>query len=260
MNQRRPVVVGNWKMNLSLTEAIELARALIDQGQEATEHETSTEVGIAPSTPYLSSVIQHVEGSGVGVAAQHMSQHLSGAFTGESSPSQLADIGCRYVILGHSERRQYYFETDENVSLAARVAHDTGLTPILCVGETLVERQSEKTLEVVLRQVKAAFSLLSPEEAARSICAYEPVWAIGTGLTATPEQAQEVHKSIREYLKELYSEQVADRVRLQYGGSVKPENALGLMSQPDIDGALVGGASLNAESFIAIINIAATAC
>ena len=258
MKQRRPVVVGNWKMNLSLTEAIELARALLDQSASSADHTSSVEIGIAPSPPYLYPVIQQVEGSSIGVAAQHMSHHQSGAFTGESAPSQLNDIGCRYVILGHSERRQYYNETDEKVSLAARAAHDADLTPILCVGESLTEREAGETLEVVLRQVKAAFSQLSAEEAASTICAYEPVWAIGTGLTATPEQAQEVHHSIRKYLTELYSEQVADRVRLQYGGSVKPGNALGLMSQPDIDGALVGGASLSADSFLAIINATAT--
>jgi triosephosphate isomerase (TIM) len=256
--KRRPVVVGNWKMNLSLTEATELARGLLERLASLGEGESSAEVGIAPSTPFLSAVINCVEGSDLGVSAQHMSHHRSGAFTGESAPSQLADIGCRYIILGHSERRQYYGETNESVSLAARAAHDVGLTPILCVGETLSQRDDGETLAVVLKQVEEAFKLLSAEEAAHTICAYEPVWAIGTGRTATPEQAQDVHYAIRQHLKELYSEQVADRVRLQYGGSVKPGNATGLMSQADIDGALVGGASLDVDSFQTIIHIAST--
>ena len=256
MKKRQAVVVGNWKMNLSLTEATELASALLEQSEKSVE-ERIVEVGVAPSTPYLSKIISILDGSDIGVAAQHMSHHRSGAFTGESAASQLADIGCRYVLLGHSERRQYYSETDENVALAARAAHDLGLTPIVCVGETLEQRDQGNTLAVVLHQVKEGLSKLSPNEVMNSILAYEPVWAIGTGRTATPAQAQEVHEAIREYIAQLYSEQVADCVRLQYGGSVKPENAEGLMAQADIDGALVGGASLKALSFQAIINAAA---
>lgn len=255
-SSRTPIIVGNWKMNLSLTEAVELARSVVAQLNNVSQAGLA-EVGIAPSPPFLGAVIEATRGSAVGVSAQHMSHQRSGAYTGESSASQLTDIGCRYVILGHSERRQYYAETDAQVGLAARAAHDADLTPILCVGETLAERESGETLAVVLRQVKSALEHLSAEEAARSVCAYEPVWAIGTGRTATPEQAQEVHKAIRDYIAELYSEQVASRVRLQYGGSVKPENAVGLMAQEDIDGALVGGASLKADSFQAIITAAA---
>jgi triosephosphate isomerase (TIM) len=256
--KRRPVVVGNWKMNLSLTEATELARSLLTHEGTPTPKEGVVEVGVAPSTPFLGAVIAVLEGSEIDVSAQHMSHHRSGAHTGESAPNQLADLGCRYVILGHSERRQLYHETDQQVSLAARAAHDVGLIPILCIGETLDQRDQGDTLNVVLKQLSAAFSQLTADEAIRSICAYEPVWAIGTGRTATPAQAQEVHSAIRQHLSELYGEQVADRVRLQYGGSVKPTNAEGLMSQPDIDGALIGGASLNAVSFQAIINIAST--
>ena len=256
--QRTPIIVGNWKMNLSLTEAGELARAVVTGLTELEQAENSrVEVGVAPSPPFLGAIIEATRGSAVGVSAQHMSHHRSGAYTGESSSSQLADIGCRYVILGHSERRQYYGETSEQVGIAARAAHDASLTPILCVGETLAERDAGETLNVVLAQVTGAFQPLSAEEATRSVCAYEPVWAIGTGRTATPEQAQEVHRAIRDHLAELYSEQVASRVRLQYGGSVKPGNAEGLMAQEDIDGALVGGASLTAISFQAIINVAA---
>ena len=246
-------MVGNWKMNLSLTDASTLAQALV----ESVGSETSVEVGVAPSPPYLGAILSIAQNSPIGVAAQHMSPHASGAYTGESSARQIADVGCRYVIIGHSERRQLFNTTDEEVKLSARAAHDAGLTPILCVGETLEQREAGDTLSVTLGQVKAAFELLSADEAVGSICAYEPVWAIGTGRTATREQAQEVHAAIRAQLTELYGESVADRVRLQYGGSVKPENAEGLMAQADIDGALVGGASLKALSFQAIINAAA---
>lgn len=243
-------------MNLSLTEASELGRGLVEKLSQYPEIEV--EVGVAPSTPYLGLVIEKTRGSAIGVAAQHMSHHLSGAYTGESSVGQLSDLGCRYVILGHSERRQLFAATDEHVAQAARLAMDAGLTPIICVGETLEQREAGETLSVVLSQVSAGFSKLNEDEASRAVCAYEPVWAIGTGRVATPEQAQEVHHAIRRHLAELYREQVADRVRLQYGGSVKPENAEGLMAQEDIDGALVGGASLNADSFHAIITAAST--
>ena len=251
--KRKPVVVGNWKMNLTLSEATSLAHELSELLEEVAE--SKVEVGFAPSTPYLSVIAAICDESPIGISAQHMSAHLSGAHTGESSAQQLLDVGCQYVILGHSERRQTYGESDEQIAKCARVAHDTGLTPILCVGETLEQREADQTLEVVLRQVSSAFSQLSADEAVKSICAYEPVWAIGTGRTASPQQAQEVHAAIRKHLAELYSEAIADSVRLQYGGSVKPENAEGLMSQPDIDGALVGGASLKVNSFNSIVQI-----
>lgn len=253
--RRTPIVIGNWKMNLSLTDAAELSRAIMETLSEGLPA-SAVEVGVAPSPPYLGLVTDVLSGSEVGVGAQHMSHHISGAYTGESSAGQLADIGCRYALLGHSERRQHFGATDEHVAEAARLAHDSGLTPVICVGETLTQRDAGETLSVVLNQVSVAFSKLSPEEASHSICAYEPVWAIGTGRVATPEQAQEVHAAIRNQLAELFSEQVAEKVRLQYGGSVKPENAEGLMAQKDIDGALVGGASLNASSFHAIIQAA----
>ena len=251
--KRKPVVVGNWKMNLTLPEASSLAYELSELLEEVAE--SKVEVGFAPSTPFLSVMAAICDESPIGISAQHMSSHLSGAHTGESSAQQLIDVGCDYVILGHSERRHTYGETDEQIANCARIAHDLGLTPILCVGETLEQRESNQTLEVVLKQVSSAFSQLTPEEASQSICAYEPVWAIGTGRTASPQQAQEVHAEIRKHLVELFSEEVADSVRLQYGGSVKPENAEGLMSQPDIDGALVGGASLKVNSFNSIVQI-----
>lgn len=246
--QRTPVVVGNWKMNLSLEEAIILAKEI------AAGIPLGVEVGVAPSTPYLFAVAQSVHGSRLGISAQHMYHQAQGAFTGESSPAQLADLGCRYIIIGHSERRQLFNETNQDVSQKARAAHDHDLTPILCVGETLSEREAGQTLSRVLSQVDAAFSELSASEAIASICAYEPVWAIGTGRTATPDQAQEVHRAIRERLAHRFSPEVAEQIRLQYGGSVKPANAKSLMSQADIDGALVGGASLTAPSFLNILS------
>ncbi len=250
---RKPIVVGNWKMNLSLSEATGLAYELSEQLEDIAG--VDIDVGIAPSTPFLSIIAAICDESAIGISAQHMSAHLSGAHTGESSVQQLLDVGCQYVILGHSERRHVYGESDEQIAQCARLAHDLGLIPILCVGETLQQREANQTLDVVLKQVSSAFSQLTADEASRSICAYEPVWAIGTGHTASPEQAQEVHAAIRKHLSELYSVAIADSVRLQYGGSVKPENAEGLMSQPDIDGALVGGASLKVNSFNSIVQI-----
>lgn len=245
---RTPVIVGNWKMNLSLDEAQTLAREL------ANGLPNGIEAGVAPSAPYLGAVASVLKGTALGLSAQNMHWETKGAYTGECSPLQLVEIGCRYVILGHSERRQFFGETDENVGKKARSAHDYGLTPILCVGETLEEREAGLTLQRVLTQVDAAFSPLSSEEAIASICAYEPVWAIGTGRTATPAQAQDVHFAIRTRLSELFSPEVAQQIRLQYGGSVKPANAAALLSEPDIDGALVGGASLKSESFLSILS------
>jgi triosephosphate isomerase (TIM) len=243
------VIVGNWKMNLGLSEATALARE-IAQGAPRT-----VEVGIAPSAPYLSAVGLALAGSSVGLSAQNMHSEVKGAFTGECSPAQLTEVGCRYVILGHSERRQLFHETDEGVSRKARSAHDHDLTPIICVGETLAERESGQTLYRVLKQVDIALSDLSLEEVQSSILAYEPVWAIGTGKTASPAQAQDVHAAIRQRIAQRFSQTVADRVRLQYGGSVKPSNAKDLMGEPDIDGALIGGASLSAHSLLDIISI-----
>jgi triosephosphate isomerase len=250
MSARTPIIVGNWKMNLSLDEAVTLAGAIV------TSAPAGVEVGVAPSAPYLGAISQAVQGSRVGLAGQEMHWETQGAFTGESSPAQLTDVGCRYVIIGHSERRQLFGETDEGVAKKARAAHDHQLTPILCIGETLSERESGQTLQVVTRQLDMALSALSPSEVANSVIAYEPVWAIGTGKTATPTQAQEVHRALRERISTLVSQEVANSVRLQYGGSVKPSNVADLMSQEDIDGALVGGASLKADSFIALLNSA----
>ena len=246
---RKSVIVGNWKMNLSLSDAVALAKAVADVAP------SQVDVGVAPSPVYIPAVAEALRGSAVGLSAQNMCAEPKGAFTGESSPTQLLEFGCSYVILGHSERRQLFSETDEAVANKARAAHDHGLTPILCVGETLEERESGRTLQVVLRQVEIAFSKLSATEAVKSVCAYEPVWAIGTGKTATPAQAQEVHRAIREALVRCYDESTANQIRIQYGGSVKSSNAAELIAMHDIDGCLVGGASLHAESFVEIIRI-----
>ena len=191
--------------------------------------------------------------SNIGLGAQNVFWEDSGAFTGEISAPLLKEIGVQYVIIGHSERRQYFGETDETVNKKIKAVLAHGLTPIVCVGEVLKERESDQTFDVIQRQCEGAFSGLTAGEMEKIIIAYEPVWAIGTGKTATPAQAQDVHKFIRGLLAELYDEDVAQTVRIQYGGSVKPENSAELMSQPDIDGALVGGASLKADSFIGII-------
>jgi triosephosphate isomerase len=191
--------------------------------------------------------------SNIGLGAQNVFWEDSGAFTGEISAPILKDIGVQYVIIGHSERRQYFGETDETVNKRIKAALKHDLTPIVCVGEVLKERESNKTFDVIKKQCEGAFAGLTSEQMEKLIIAYEPVWAIGTGKTATPAQAQEVHQFIRKLLTKLYGDNVAQTVRIQYGGSVKPENSAELMSQPDIDGALVGGASLKAESFIGII-------
>jgi triosephosphate isomerase len=231
-------------------EAARLA-ADVRRGLEAAP--VAADVVIAPPFTALAAAAQALAGSPIALCAQNMHWEREGAFTGEVSPPMLLDAGCTLVILGHSERRQLFGETDEGVSRKGRAAVDHGLTPILCVGETLAERESDRTMEVVERQVERALRALTPDEAGRVIVAYEPVWAIGTGRVATPEQAQEVHRFIRRQVSGSHGEPVAAALRILYGGSVKPDNAAGLMAQPDIDGALVGGASLKAESFLRIV-------
>ncbi len=247
---RRPIIAGNWKMNLSLDESLELASAVRDRCNRFRD----VDVVISPAAMALPLVARRLEGSGIGLAAQNCHWEPKGAFTGELAPSQLASAGCTHVIVGHSERRQYFGETNENVGLKARSLHDSALIPIICVGELLEHRESNQTMAIVSAQVTAAIAHLSAEELAQSVIAYEPVWAIGTGRTATPEQAQEVHGEIRALVARQAGEATADAVRIQYGGSVKPENIRTLMSQTDIDGALVGGASLKAESFAQIVS------
>lgn len=251
-NHRRPVVAGNWKLNKTLAEACQTARDL--KGRLAAARDC--DVIIAPVFTALSQVREALEASGIGLCAQDVFAQDQGAFTGEVSAPLLKDVGCKYCIVGHSERRHLFGETDDMVQakVSALLGHE--LIPILCVGETLEQREAGQTLEVVLAQVSAGVGSLSAQEVSGLLIAYEPVWAIGTGRTASPEDAQEVHLAIREKLDESHGSQVARGIRILYGGSVKPANAAELMSQPDIDGALVGGASLSAESFAAIVHAA----
>ena len=246
---RLAFMAGNWKMNKTISEAIDLVRQL----KPLVSGVKGVEVAVAPPFTALHAVRQELDGSSIRLAAQNVFWEGKGAFTGEISPLMLVDVGCRYVIVGHSERRQFFFETDETVNrrIKALVSHD--LMPIFCVGETLGEREKGKTFGVVKTQIEGGLKGLGEQEVRSIVVAYEPVWAIGTGRTATPAQAQEVHRFIREQLMGLYSREVADAVRIQYGGSVTPENIKGLVSQEDIDGALVGGASLKAESFSQIV-------
>jgi triosephosphate isomerase len=246
---RKKFVCGNWKMHKTAPEARALARE-VRAGVEPLG--ASVDVAVAPPYTGLAAVAAELAGSSVGLAAQNLHWEVQGAFTGEVSAPMLADAGCRFVLVGHSERRQLFGETDESVRRKARAALAAGLHPIICVGETLPEREAGRTLDVVGRQLRAALQGLEAGDVGRLTMAYEPVWAIGTGKTATSAQAQEVHAAIRAILREL-APAAADQVRIQYGGSVKPENAAELMSQPDVDGALVGGASLKAGDFVQIV-------
>jgi len=245
---RRKIVAGNWKMNLDRAQAADLARAVAGRQAEA----AGVELVLCPPAPYLGVVGAEVGASGVAVGGQNMHDKASGAFTGEVAPPMLLDLGCRYVILGHSERRTLFGETDATVNAKTKAALAAGLTPIVCVGETLEEREAGRTSQVVTTQVQGSLAGLSAGDLGRVVIAYEPVWAIGTGKVATPAQAQEVHALIRGLLAGLSSPAVAATIRIQYGGSVKPDNAADLAVQPDIDGALVGGASLKADDFLGI--------
>lgn len=250
---RRPFVAGNWKLNKTIAEAEELVRGL-KTALEAMD-EVPCDVAVAPVATALHPVAQEVAGSAIALSAQNTYYETSGAFTGELSPALLADVGCTYCIVGHSERRAIFGEADEGIRRKVRALIDAGLRPILCVGETLEQREAGATLGIVLGQLDAALAGLSAEDAKDLVVAYEPVWAIGTGRTASPADAQEVHAAIRARVA-LTHGQLADGLRILYGGSVKPGNAKELLAQPDIDGALVGGASLQAASFAAIIEAA----
>jgi triosephosphate isomerase (TIM) len=248
---RKPVIAGNWKMFKLLKEAVDTALEL----KPLIGNATHCDVVIAPVFTALKTVADRLEGSNIELSGQDCAiQNDFGAHTGEVAPVMLKDAGCSYVIVGHSERRQFYGETDESVNWKAMASVAAGLTAIVCVGELLAEREAGDADTVVKRQLEGGLSSLTANDLERIIIAYEPVWAIGTGKTATPEQAQEMHGFIRQCLSETHSKVVADEVRILYGGSVKPENIAMLMSQPDVDGALVGGASLEAESFAKIVN------
>ena len=249
MANRTPLIAGNWKLNKTTAEAVALATEI-----RAGADGPAVDVLVSPVFTVLAAVAKALEGSKVLLAGQNMHSELSGAYTGEIAPTMLKDVGCSHVILGHSERRQYFGETDEGVAKKTKVALDNGLLPISCVGELLEEREDGKTMDVVGRQVDAVLNALTAEEAAKVVIAYEPVWAIGTGKVATPEQAQEVHAFIRTRVAAAHGQAVADAVRILYGGSVKPDNVKDLMALPDVDGALVGGASLKADSFLKLVH------
>jgi len=245
---RTKFVCGNWKMHKTAAEA----RALVQALSPLLSAAPGVQVAVAPPFTALPEVAAAVRGTPIELAAQDVHWEKQGAFTGEVSAAMLADLGVRHCIVGHSERRQFFGETDEWVAKKLRALLEAGVLPIVCVGETLFERDEGKTLDVVERQIKGALAGLPEADLARLTIAYEPVWAIGTGKTATTAQAQEVHAAIRGMLRAL-GPGAADQVRIQYGGSVKPDNAAELMSQPDVDGALVGGASLKAEDFSRIV-------
>jgi triosephosphate isomerase len=248
--KRRPILAGNWKMNMTATQARELASKLIPLVSGAKDRD----IVLGPPFTSISAVADAIKGTNIGLAAQNLHWEDRGAFTGEISADMLLDSGCKYVIIGHSERRQYFGETDETVNKKVNQALKKGLLPILCVGETLAEREAGRLNDIISRQVTVGLKDISAEDMKKVVIAYEPVWAIGTGKTATPEQANEVHALIREKVMALYGAEIAEGLRIQYGGSVTPENVSQLMAKPDIDGALVGGASLKPESFAALVN------
>jgi len=248
---RKKVIAGNWKMNNDISQTT----ALIN-GLKSILKSAKADVIVCPPFTSLETAQRLLNGSFIKLGAQDVSFNNDGAYTGEISLSMLKTVGCSYVIVGHSERRQYHNETNELINKKAKKVLDGGLIPIICIGETLAEREKGITNQVLTTQTKGVLADLTPAEVEKSIIAYEPVWAIGTGKTATKEQAEEAHQVIRNVIAQLYSKETAEKVIIQYGGSVKPENAKELLSQPNIDGALVGGACLKADSFAAIVNAA----
>ena len=250
-NVRKTIIAGNWKMYKTIPEAIELANGLKREFFKLDS--LAIDIVLCPPYTALSEVFEVISESNIQLGAQDVYWQEEGAYTGEVSCKMLLDAGCRYVIIGHSERRQYFHETNETVNKKIKAALSAGLTPIVCVGETLDEREKSLTDKVLEDHVTNGLKDFSAEDALKLVIAYEPVWAIGTGKTATPVQAEEAQKYIRGLLKKLYNKEVAETIRIQYGGSVKPENISELMKQPDVDGALVGGASLSVDSFSTIV-------
>lgn len=246
---RNQIVAGNWKMNLDATQSTDLINALKSQTLSS-----SVKVAIATPAVHLAAAVQQTSGSAIAVAAQNMHQATSGAFTGEISASMLTSIGVKSVILGHSERRAYFHETDALLAEKVNAALDNGLEVIFCFGEELDERKSGSHFDVVSSQLQNGLFHLNESQWSQIILAYEPVWAIGTGETASPEQAQEMHAHIRTVLAQQYNDALAQQVSILYGGSVKPSNAKDIFANPDVDGGLIGGASLNAKDFAAIVN------
>lgn len=249
---RKPVIAGNWKLFKTSAEAVELVTELLPLVSGA----DNVEIVVAPVFTVLDRVSRVISGSNVKLAAQDCYWEAEGAFTGEVSPKMLLNAGCSHVIIGHSERRQYFGETDETVNKKLKAAVASGLIVLFCIGETLAERESERTFEVLTRQIAGGLAAVPETDLGKVIVAYEPVWAIGTGKTASDDQAQEAHAFIRGEIKGLYNSSAAESMRILYGGSVKPDNIAGLISRPDIDGALVGGASLKADSFAALVTAA----
>ena len=247
--ERKLIIAGNWKMNKTVAESLDLVHGLKRELASVKE----ADIVVCPPFTALADVSKSILDCNIRLGAQNMSERNGGAYTGEISASMLKEFSVRYVILGHSERRQLLRETDDLVARKTQAAHRASLKPIVCVGETLAEREAGKTKEVLERQVRGSLAGLSHDFLAETILAYEPVWAVGTGQNASPEQAQEAHAFLRRVLTALSNEAVAKRVRIQYGGSVKPGNARELMSQPDVDGALVGGASLEVRSYSDIV-------
>lgn len=247
---RKPVIAGNWKMYKSIAEAVDF----VTQVKPLVAAAAHCEVIVAPPFTALRAVAEAVKGSNIAVAAQNVHWDKEGAHTGDVAPGMLLEAGCTHVIIGHSERRHDHGETDEQVNRKVKAALAAGLLPIVCVGETLAEREAGKTEEVLQRQFQGGFAGLTPQDFSRIIVAYEPVWAIGTGRTATPEMAGESHRYLRGLVRSQFGEAVAGSLRILYGGSVKPDNVAGLMAQEEIDGALVGGASLKPDSFAALVN------
>ena len=247
---RRPVIAGNWKMFKTGAETF----AFFEAFHPSVKSSKHCDIVIAPPFTAIATAVEATEGSAIGIAAQNLYWGGEGAFTGEVSARMILEAGCKYVIIGHSERRQYFGETDETVHRKMQSALLAGLTPIVCVGETLPEREGGTMSDVLRRQFEGGFAALTEADFSRILIAYEPVWAIGTGRTATPEIAEDAHRFIRELANARFGAARADAVRILYGGSVKSDNIKGLMAQPDIDGALVGGASLEPKSFAAIVN------
>jgi triosephosphate isomerase (TIM) len=247
---RRPVMAGNWKMFKTRAET----RAFFEAFKPLVKNASHCEIVIAPPFTALATAVEAASGSNVAIGAQDLFWERQGAFTGEVSAPMIVETGCRYVIIGHSERRQYFGETDETVAKKVRSALDASLTPIVCIGESLDERTANRTEHICGSQFRGGLDALTPSDFSRILVAYEPVWAIGTGKTATPEIAADVHRFIRKQAAELFGSEAASGLRILYGGSVKPDNIKGLMAQVEIDGALVGGASLEPASFAAIVN------
>jgi triosephosphate isomerase len=241
---RKYIVAGNWKMNTTVPEGVELAKSVVEKSKELP---SNVELVVAPPFTHLASVAEALKGSKVVLSAQNCADHAKGAYTGEISADMLASVGCTYTILGHSERREYFAETNETVNKKMIKCFEHGLIPIMCCGESLEQREQGVTMDFIRQQVKVGFLGLSADQAKAAIIAYEPIWAIGTGKTATSDQAEEVCKGIRDLIRELYGDAVAEEIRILYGGSVKGSNAAELFAKEDIDGGLVGGASLKPD-------------